>query len=144
MTRSRPHHAAQVGMERDPGFQHQRPGSAVNRSSAQNSAVNPLNSSEVRTGLTAEESRDWGGWQRLETEIRGIITGGPPVSGVQPANTTPAPGQANTPWMTRPPPPPPQAKPETPTPAGVDLQRRVLRLAQALALLRVDWGFIIQ
>lgn len=111
------------GMERDPGFQHQRPGSAVNRSSAQNSAVNPLNSSEVRTGLTAEESRDWGGWQRLETEIRGIITGGPPVSGVQPANTTPAPGQANTPWMTRPPPPPPQAKPETPTPAGVDLQR---------------------
>ncbi|KAH6885765.1 fungal-specific transcription factor domain-containing protein [Thelonectria olida] len=66
-----------------------------------------LVSSEARTGLTEGEEREWGGWTRLETAVRGLDVG----------NATPTP--ANRPTWTLPPP----RKSETPGPSLVDIPR---------------------
>lgn len=72
-----------------------------------------LFSSEARTGLSSEESRDWGGWARLEAVARSLATGAtmasPAVAAAQPTGT----------WSTL---PPPLAKIET-SPGGVELPR---------------------
>ena len=57
-----------------------------------------LFSSELRTGITEEENREWGGWMRLEAAVRGLDVAG---------NVTPTPTSAN--WTL-----PPPIKSETP------------------------------
>ncbi|KAL3959698.1 hypothetical protein ACCO45_004815 [Purpureocillium lilacinum] len=65
---------------------------------------NGLFSSELRTGLTEEERREWGGWARLEAAARGLA------------------GSATTATTTWTPLPPPQVKSESPV-AAVEIQR---------------------
>ncbi|PFH60555.1 hypothetical protein XA68_10760 [Ophiocordyceps unilateralis] len=55
-------------------------------------------SSEARTGLNEDERRDWGGWLRLESAVRGLAS----------------PSAAVAAWVTLPPPPQPHIKSETP------------------------------
>lgn len=74
--------------------------------------TNALFSSEARTGLTSEESREWGGWARLEAAARSLASGA----------TIASPAVATPPSGTWPALPPPQVKNETP-PAGVELPR---------------------
>lgn len=65
-------------------------------SGAGGSAAGTLFSVEARTGLSEEESRDWGGWERVEGLIRSLASG----------STTPtAPPQSAGPWVHAPPPP---------------------------------------
>ncbi|KAF5027781.1 hypothetical protein F66182_112 [Fusarium sp. NRRL 66182] len=67
-----------------------------------------LFSSEARTGLDQANSKEWGGWSRLEAAVRGL-------DGVPAAATTPT--TSNTTWTL-----PPPIKSETPGPA-VELPR---------------------
>ncbi|RDA87230.1 hypothetical protein CP532_2534 [Ophiocordyceps camponoti-leonardi (nom. inval.)] len=39
---------------------------------------NSLSSSDVRTGLSEDERKDWGGWARLESAVRGLASWAPP------------------------------------------------------------------
>lgn len=64
---------------------------------------NALFSSEMRTGLSEDERREWGGWMRLESLIRGLGT----------SNTTAA-------WSSL---PPPQVKSESPSTTVTGMQR---------------------
>lgn len=57
-----------------------------------------LFSTEARTGLSEDESRDWGGWERVEGLIRGLASG----------STTPTAYMSGEPWAH---PPPPLAQP---------------------------------
>ncbi|KUI60675.1 hypothetical protein VP1G_07865 [Cytospora mali] len=63
-----------------------------------------LFSTEARTGLSEEESRDWGGWERVEGLIRGLASGSS-------TPTAPISGEtwAHPPTLAAPPPPPPPA-----------------------------------
>lgn len=62
-------------------------------------ASSELFSPEARTGLDETDSREWGGWARLEAAIRGLDV----------APTTPTPTPTNTTWTL-----PPPIKSETP------------------------------
>ncbi|ROW06519.1 hypothetical protein VMCG_04298 [Cytospora schulzeri] len=53
-----------------------------------------LFSTEARTGLSEDESRDWGGWERVEGLIRGLASG----------STTPTAPMSGEPWAHPPPP----------------------------------------
>lgn len=64
-------------------------------SSAGGSSAGALFSAEARTGLSEDESRDWGGWERMEGLIRGLASG----------STTPTASQGAGPWAHAPPPP---------------------------------------
>lgn len=106
------------GLERETSLG--RPGGGPPaRSSTTSSLFNP----EARTGLTADELRDWGGWARLESAVRDLamfratpqIAAAPgPTSGSWATALPPAAGTA-----AQPPPPPPGSglKAETPTPS---------------------------
>lgn len=63
---------------------------------ASGSGAGTLFSVEARTGLTEEESRGWGGWERVESLIRGLASG----------STTPTAPASAGPWGAAPPPPP--------------------------------------
>lgn len=63
-----------------------------------------LFSSVMRTGLSEEERRDWGGWSQLETAVRALGTTTHAISN----------------WATL---PPPQVKRESPTPSMPAIQR---------------------
>ncbi|KAF5696194.1 putative ZFR1 regulator of fumonisin biosynthesis [Fusarium globosum] len=91
-----------AGLEREVHL-HQSPSPFQHPTSA---TRNELFSPEARTGLDEVDNKDWGGWARLETAIRGL-------DGV-PA-TTPTPSSAT--WTL-----PPPIKSETPGPA-VELPR---------------------
>lgn len=52
-----------------------------------------LFSVEARTGLSEEESRDWGGWERMDGLLRGLASG----------STTPTAPQSAGPWAHAPP-----------------------------------------
>ncbi|PHH79633.1 hypothetical protein CDD80_4238 [Ophiocordyceps camponoti-rufipedis] len=77
--------------EHEPPSPHQQ---AVNKTDNDSSS---LFSPQVRTGLSEDERRDWGGWTRLESAIRGLAS---PVAAWVP--------------LPPPPPPPPQVKSESP------------------------------
>ncbi|ROT35204.1 hypothetical protein SODALDRAFT_346677 [Sodiomyces alkalinus F11] len=68
-----------AGGERDAVLSPSSPGSASN--STPGGVGGGLFSIQQRTGLTAEENRDWGGWERLDAAVRGFASG----------NTTPTP-----------------------------------------------------
>ena len=86
-------------------------------------STNGLFSSEVRTGLTEEEYREWGGWVRLESAIRGLTaTGVPPAAPAAPAPPSSAPTSAGN-WATL---PPPQIKNE-----GADGRIELPRISEA-------------
>lgn len=70
-------------------------------------ARSELFSPEARTGLDETDSREWGGWARLEAAIRGLDV----------APTTPTPTPTNTTWTL-----PPPIKSETPG-STVDIPR---------------------
>lgn len=82
-----------------------------NASTGAGSATGTLFSAEARTGLSEEESRDWGGWDRVEGLIRGLASGSttptaPPASAGPWAHATPTmpvPSAASS--VTLPPPP---------------------------------------
>lgn len=78
------------------------------------SSSNSMYSSEARTGLTGEESKEWGGWARLEAAARALATAATPAANST-ATSTPPSGT----WATL---PPPQVKSEPPT-TGVDIPR---------------------
>lgn len=98
-----------AGLERETNLE--RPITATSTAPSSPSA-NSLYSSEARTGLTSEETREWGGWARLETTTRSLATGSAPASTTTPTPTSGA-------WQTL---PPPQIKSETPS-AGVEIPR---------------------
>lgn len=57
------------------GMEHEPPLSRGSGAGGQTSSGSQgLLSSESRTGLTDEEMREWGGWARLETAVRGLET----------------------------------------------------------------------
>lgn len=76
-------------------------------------ATGTLFSVEARTGLDEDESRDWGGWERVEGLIRGLASGSttptaPPASAGPWAHATPTPpGPPPSASLTLPPPGPP-------------------------------------
>lgn len=81
-----------------------------NASTGAGAATGTLFSAEARTGLSEEESRDWGGWERVEGLIRGLASGSttptaPPASAGPWAHVAPAP--ASSAAVTLPPPGPP-------------------------------------
>jgi len=78
--------------------------------------TNVLYSSEARTGLSSEETREWGGWGRLEAAARGLATGNTISS---PANVATPPTLASGSWPAL---PPPQVKGDA-SPGGVELPR---------------------
>lgn len=63
-------------------------------SGAGGSSTGTLFSVEARTGLSEEEARDWGGWERIEGLLRGLASG----------STTPTAPQSAGPWVHAPPP----------------------------------------
>lgn len=77
---------------------------------------NALYSSEARTGLTSEESREWGGWARLEAAARSLATGATMAS---PTTVVTPPTLTSGGWPTL---PAPQVKNEA-SPASVELPR---------------------
>ncbi|KAI7788590.1 fungal specific transcription factor domain-containing protein [Diaporthe eres] len=93
-----------AGGERDAQAQ-QSPNPGLVRGGASGSGKGALFSSEARTGLSEEESRDWGGWERVEGLIRGLSSG----------STTPTAPASGGPWA--------HARPATlPPPPGPPLQ----------------------
>jgi ribosomal protein L37AE/L43A len=99
-----------AGLERDVNIGQP----AALASSASSSPSSTLYSAEMRTGLSSEENREWGGWASLESAVRGL--GGSPST---PAPTSSTPTQASTSWATL---PPPRVKSETPV-QGIELPR---------------------
>lgn len=98
------------------GAEHEQSLATPNPSTSTAAGCQPTNalfSSEARTGLTSEETRDWGGWARLEAAARSLASGAtlasPTAVATPPSGTWPAL-------------PPPQAKTE-PSPGGVELPR---------------------
>lgn len=78
-----------------------------NASTGAGAATGTLFSAEARTGLNEEESRDWGGWDRVEGLIRGLASG----------STTPtAPPASTGPWAHATPTPVPSAGATLPPP----------------------------
>ncbi|KAK5997794.1 putative transcriptional regulatory C1F7.11c-like protein [Cladobotryum mycophilum] len=73
-------------------------------------------SSETRTGLTEEERREWGGWNRLDTVVRNL---GTPTNTTVPTNAVTSAPQAPA-WASL---PPPQTKSESPVPGSATIQR---------------------
>ncbi|OHE94788.1 fungal specific transcription factor domain-containing protein [Colletotrichum orchidophilum] len=72
-----------AGGEREAILSPTSPGSII----ASGGASSGLFSAEQRTGLSEEEVKEWGGWERLEAAIRGLASG----------NTTPTPTSAT--WI---------------------------------------------
>lgn len=79
-----------------PGMARSGPSGAGGSSSASS-----LLSQEARTGLTEDESRDWGGWERVDSLVRGLASGtstptaqswGPPI--LPPVKIEPGTGSA--------------------------------------------------
>lgn len=99
-----------AGMEHEQGRERPAPIQPTSPPSANGSLYN----SEARTGLNGEESRDWGGWARLEATARGFTA--PQVAATGPTASPPASG----PWPTLP--PPQQTKGEA-SQQAVDLPR---------------------
>lgn len=64
-------------------------------SSASGLSAGTLFSLEARTGLSEDDNREWGGWDRLEGLIRGLSSG----------SNTPTASQSMGPWASAPPPP---------------------------------------
>ncbi|KAI6780859.1 putative transcriptional regulatory protein-like protein [Emericellopsis cladophorae] len=78
---------------------------------------NSLYSSEARSGLTVDETREWGGWARLESAVRTLATEGTLVVGPAMPGSTPPTGA----WSKL---PPPQIKSEPPqATSGIDIPR---------------------
>ncbi|KAM5343084.1 hypothetical protein ACJ41O_014050 [Fusarium nematophilum] len=86
-----------AGLEREAPL----PQASPHLQSPATAASSALFSPEARTGLGESDSREWGGWARLEAAVRGLDA---------PATTTPTP--TNTTWTL-----PPPIKSETPGPA---------------------------
>lgn len=100
-----------AGLERETSLE--RP-AATAVGALSSSTSNSMYSSEARTGLTMEESKEWGGWTQLETAARALATPTTPAVSSNAASTT-----SSGTWATL---PPPQVKSEPPT-TGVDIPR---------------------
>ena len=98
---------AEWPMERSPATAPRTPSSATSST---------LYSTEARTALTKEESKDWGGWARLEAASKALATMATPAASAAPAASTPQTGGT---WQ---PLPPLQVNNEPPR-AGVDIPR---------------------
>lgn len=99
-----------AGLEHEVNLDRPPPPASGNQSSN-----NTLYSSEARTGLTSEETREWGGWARLETAAQNLKTSTSQAG----RSTTTSPPTSGAAWATL---PPPQVKNEA-SPAGVELPR---------------------
>lgn len=87
------------------------PASAIANNLPANVTGGQLFNDEARKGLSEQEARDWGGWERLESMLRGGGPIGCPVPSAAPPTTPPALAVLSS---TRAPPPPHQAYPHPP------------------------------
>ena len=101
-----------AGLEQEVNLERPPPPATGNQSSN-----NSLYSSEARTGLTSDETREWGGWARLESAAQNLKTSTSHVG----RSTATSPPTSGAKWPTL---PPPQVKAEaSPATGGIDIPR---------------------